>query len=41
MGKDKDDKTDAQSIQDAIEKTNAEVERQASEWIGNAEGMVE
>jgi uncharacterized protein YukE len=35
------DKSDAESIQDTIDKTKAEIERQSSEWIGDAQGMVE
>lgn len=38
MGK---EKTDAQSIQDAIERAKAEIERQSTEWVGDAQGMVE
>ena len=35
------DKTDAQSIQDAIQRAKDEIERQSTEWVGDAEGMVE
>lgn len=44
MGKDKKDidpMRDVESINTIIDNVKAEAERQASEWIGDAKGMVE
>lgn len=38
MGK---DKSDAESIQSVVDNVKAEIERQSTEWVGDAEGMVE
>ena len=42
MGKEKwEPKKEAESMERVVDKVKGEVERQSTEWVGDAEGMVE